>query len=476
MATKPIAGRRIARRAASLLATLVALLLSLVAADAGQAGTMAGTARARAAGAHLGSGRPLLAISGPTERRPSAASATSATGTRDGAPSAPPDHGAIQSGVQVTAHDGSFWQGKTQITLHGTNLTADRGGLNGFIAQAQQAASWGMNLVRLGVQWSDVEPTAPVHNSDGSWTHTFDTAAMDRIEAAVDAVTSLGMVVEVNSNADGSFWGYPAWQFKAPYNSHHITYPETDDGLVQASTDFWTDSRRQEFMTDWLKYLVTHLKSHSGVMGYGILNEPRTGSLPDRLSTAQQILDWQLTAARIVRATDPNRIIVFATYHGYAPGLWRVDLSDWINADSLPQPLGFPDVAVEAHDYFGGRWGTGLVVDPGDPRDQMGYEDLYALVLGDFPSTYIGTTQGQMQWVRDKQQALAKWKIPLLVDEFGDNEDDPGVTLFFGTTTSAFAATGVSWALSRGKLGIVDKNGNLQPYAQIVINAARNYP
>jgi hypothetical protein len=229
-------------------------------------------------------------------------------------------------------------------------------------------------------------------------------------------------------------------------------------------------------MSDWIKALVTKLKSHAGIAGYEILNEPDNGDLLNTEETTQMIVDWQLEVAKMIRPVDPNRIIFFTTRHGYAPALWLVDLSGWITDASLPQPLGFPDVAVDAHDYSGGRWGTGLVRLPGDPRDQQDLEDMYGHVLALDPSTYIGTTQGQMQWVRDKLDALDSWDIPLLVGEFGDLDTDPGVTLFFGTTTSAFAATGASWSVSRGNLGITGANLQLQPWAHIVIDAAGDYP
>jgi hypothetical protein len=440
MTTRGRIGERCVRRATSVVATLAVAAMPLAGAGDGRATT--GPLRQSGAMAPLADAT-VQAVTG---------------------------NGGLVPDVQVTAHDNAFWQGSNQITLHGWNLASDFGGFDAFATRAAKAASWDMNVIRLQVHWGDAEPNPPVQNPDGTWTHTYDPKTMKRIRDEVDYIASQGMVVDISNQGDGSFWNFPPWLYEAPYNSHRVTYPPTTDGAEEAKTDFWSDPLRQEFMIDWLKELCSELKSHAGVMSYEILNEPNQGALYNTLQTTQRIVDWQLEAARAIRQADPSRMIMFTTRSGYAPGLSIVDLSGWVDPSSLPQPLGFPDIAVDAHDYFGGRWGTGL------SPDQQGYQDLYAHTLSDIPSTYIGTTQGQMQWVRDKLKALQSWKIPLFVGECGVPDGDPGAYLFFGTTTSAFNYTKVSWAVSRAGLGPADLQGNLKPWGQIVIDAVRAYP
>jgi hypothetical protein len=471
-------GSIVARRAATVIAAAMAAVLPLAVAQ-GQPLARTGSTQASATSASFGgfaAGElPFGGLSGT-----GGIVEPSALGGGRSGPSGSPDGSEggsrLVAGVQVTAHDGAFWQGANKVTFHGANLVADRAGLSAFKASAQEAAGWGMNFVRLDVHWATVEPTGPKKLRDGTWQHTYDTTATIRIAQDMEVLSKLGRVAIINNTHDGSFWGYPSWQYQAQYNSHGIDYPQTPDGQLQANTDFWSDPLRQQFMIDWLRYLAVSLKLSPSVVGYEVLNEPNEGSLPVSLETTQLIVDWQLQAARAIRGADPNRAIMFMTRHGFGPGLPHVDLSGWTDPRTLKQPLGFPDVAADVHDYFGGRWGTGLRIRPGDPTNLEDYEELYTHVLSDDPVTYIGTTQGQMQWVRDKLASLDPWGFPLLVGEFGDRDTDAGATLFFGTTTAAFAYTKVSWSVSRGNLGITDANDGLQPWAQIVIDAAKDYP
>jgi hypothetical protein len=220
-------------------------------------------------------------------------------------------------------------------------------------------------------------------------------------------------------------------------------------------------------MIDALEYVAFRLRSKPGVAGYEMLNEPQQGSLPDTATTTATILDWQLRAAQAVRAVDPNRIVFFTTRSGYGPGIPDADLTGF-------QQLG--NAAFDLHDYFGGRWGTGLLENPASPNYHETLQGMYNHVLAEVgrpPYEYIGTAAGQVRFLQNALDSLAPWGIPLVVGEFG-NRGDAGVHLYFGSITAALTHLGVSWATSTydGNEGFVNPNGTLKPWAYLVIEAA----
>ena len=393
--------------------------------------------------------------------------------------------------TQVTAHDGKFWSGATAITFHGRKFDTGTK-IADPVTDLDQDASWCMNFVRLHVHWTDLEPTAPKHNPDGTWTHTYDATYLAAIKQAVSDAWTRGLSVLIENagnnqvliDPNATFFAYPLWLYQAPYNSAGVTYTQDDAGSNQAQADFYTDALRKQFFNDFWKYLAIQLKSTPGIVGYEVQNEPQVGTLATGLPTTQMVVDWQLSVAKLIRATDPSRVIVFTTWAGYGPGLPDVDLHDWVTAppvdpNGLPQALGYADVAFMAHDYFGARWGSGLNQSTGSSAYHEFYQPDYNNVLnGDVGTAppYIGSTLSQVRWIQDKQNSLSQWKIPLIVGEFGIPSADIGAYRFYGTVTTALQLTGANWSMSGGTLGIVNSDGSLRPYAQLVIDAAHNYP
>jgi hypothetical protein len=204
------------------------------------------------------------------------------------------------------------------------------------------------------------------------------------------------------------------------------------------------------------------------VAGYEVMNEPQQGNLDSTAHTTQLILDWQLEAARAIRAADPARIVFFTTRFGFGPGLPEADLSGF-------QQLG--NTAFDLHTYFGGRWGSGLLENPGSAGHHQLKQPLYNHVLEknaanpDYP--YIGTTEGQARFFQNALDSLERWEIPLIVAEYG-NRGDPGAMLYFGTVTSALTQLSLSWATATwdGNEGFANPDGSLKPWGQLVVDAA----
>jgi hypothetical protein len=316
-----------------------------------------------------------------------------------------------------------------------------------------------------------LEPNPPTKNLDGTWTHRYDPVYAQQIKDAIVLNRLFGIYSLLDNhpctdNIGCSFFGYPIWLYQAPYNSKATTYSQTADGAMKANTDFWSDALRQRFVTDLWEFLAGQLVQTNGVLGYEIMNEPQKGSLPNQHTTTQLLLDWQLGVAQAIRAIDPARVVVFATRAGYGPGLATADLSGWRALAGTP----VGNVAFDLHDYFGGRWGDGLVENLENPEYQETVSILFDHVLDDAAGPYIGTTEGHVRFVGQAVQRLGD--IPLLVGEFGDEADDPGILVYFGTTTSAFNYLGVSWAASYGgRVGILAADGTLTPWGRIVVDA-----
>ena len=390
-------------------------------------------------------------------------------------PSGSLDHMASQEGLpaqpavgQVVARDGGFWLGSSPILLHGINVKTSP-----FVEDAdlERIASWGMNFLRMQVNWSELEPNPPTQQPDQSWTHTYDAAYLAQVKAKIATAQALGLYVLVDNHGCQTcgYFPFPQWLYQAPYNSYGRTYAQTEEGAELAQSDFWSDDLRKAFMKSALVHLATELDSTPGIVGYEVLNEPQQGTLPSDHDTSQIMVDVQLTLAGAIRGVDSDRVIVFTTRSGFGPGVSEVDLDGF---------AGLGNVAFDIHDYFGGRWGDGLGgEDPEKVDYHEGYQQLYNHVLAEQGAApYIGTAVAHASFFRTAKQALAPHEITLLVGEFGDLYYDPGVSTFFGTVTTALRGEGVSWSTTAyfGPNGLVNSDGTLRPYAQIVIDAAQS--
>ncbi len=371
--------------------------------------------------------------------------------------------------VQLSAHDGQFWSGSSPVVLRGFNV-------NPGIADADlaQLQAWGFNFLRLRMVWASLEPTAPVKNPDGTWTETYDSGYLQNVKDAIKLAKSHGLYVLVSNkgcvagtDAGCPYFAWPGWQYSAAYNSHAKTYPETTQGALDAQTDFWTDDLRKKWETDMWAWLAAQLKGTPGIAGYEVHNEPQMGSMTPSAATTQTAVDYQLGVAQAIRAADPARIVFFTTHEGYGPGVTQADLSGF-------ETLG--NTAFDMHNYFGARWGDGLMENPKSIKYQQAYQNLFNHRLNDAAPTYIGTTFNQERFIGLESDSLAtKWGIPMLVGEIGDDGSvDPGVYAYFGTTVAALNDLDVSWSAFYGSnIGITNPDDTLRPWASIVIDGAR---
>jgi hypothetical protein len=361
---------------------------------------------------------------------------------------------------QVTAHDGKFWKGSKSILLHGinanpiepTDLTS---------ADYAKMAAWHMNVVRLQIHWGDVEPLEPIKNGN-TWTHRYDANDVAAIKDQVTLATQNGLYVVIE-NALATF--YPAWMYTAPFNSHGKNYADS----TALSTDYWTDALMQRFTKDYLTYLAGQLAGKDGLVGFEPIDEASPGTLPINHSTTQLLLDTQLSIAQAVRAVDPNRVLFFTTHESLGFGLPNADLSRW-------KTLG--NVAYDVHDYFGARWGVGVIMDPASPDFGEGSATMLDFTLNTANPPYLGTTDVQVRFLQNYLTYLAPKGIPLFIGEFGGRgEDEPNILALFGTMTQGFNQLNLSWAAWSFNEGcsVTKANGTDEPWVPI-LSAAAAYP
>jgi aryl-phospho-beta-D-glucosidase BglC (GH1 family) len=367
--------------------------------------------------------------------------------------------------TQVTAHDGKFWQGTKVVKLRGMNVAHQIP----TASDLSDLADWGFNALRYQFHWAELETTAP-KKVGGVWQHTWNVDYLDEVKDFIADASSHGIQVIVDNHGCGgcNIFNFPLWLYTAPYNSKGKTYAQTEAGVELASGDFWSDALRQQFMTEMWDYVAEQLDTVDGIVGYEVLNEPKQGYLENTHATTNLLLDVQLDIAKVIRGSDPARIVFFTTRAGYGPGVTVADFSAWEN-------LG--NVAFDVHDYFGGRWGDGLGGEvEGDADYQEVIQLLYNHILADEGvPPYGGTAQVQAEFMGQAEEHLDEYGIPLLIGEAGDYVTDPGAAAFFATMTGAANYLGVSWLVSafEGELGIFYEDGSFKPYTQIVIDAAQ---
>jgi hypothetical protein len=400
---------------------------------------------------------------------PALTSVVSAPGTAAAArPSHPKPQGTRQVQVDIgaslpplTAHDNRFWAGNDPVTLHGTTT---------FYGQTEARTfamikGWGMNVVRIRMHWTLLEPLPPVKVA-GVWIHVYDPVYLQRILNAVNWAHQNGLyAVVVNYPHRLYYFQFPNWMYTHQYNAHGIDYPRTPEGLLQAQTDFWTDDLMLQFMGDMWKWVAGQFAANPGVAGYEILPEPRLGNLPATQQSTQLMLNGMLGMARKVREADPDRVIFFMSRAGKDFCIAHCDLSGW---------LALGNVALDLHDYFGGRYGSGVTSDPNDPGYDESMQALYASVANPWDlrgsPNYIGNTLSHARFLQFTLDSAAKWGIPVLVGEFGDHTDsDHGTARFLGNVTQAASRVGISWCANIDS--IVNKQLDLLPYGWIVLQA-----
>lgn len=175
-------------------------------------------------------------------------------------------------------------------------------------SQLDRLESWGMNVVRLLFVWEAYEPNPG----------QYDEAYLDKITQLADQAWKRGMFVVIDLHQDsfsrfvgpGCGAGFPAWvsgskPVDLTKNCGPMWAVKTAISIEmhKAYTKFYEDTYggRTRYLLLWAK-LAAHFKSHPGVIGYDMINEP-WGNERKQLGPLYE------DAARVIRAEDPTSIL-----------------------------------------------------------------------------------------------------------------------------------------------------------------------
>lgn len=216
----------------------------------------------------------------------------------------------IPTGAFGTADDGDAGYSNANPGVPGISYSYESPAAYQFLAQR------GVRTVRLSFAWERLQPqpNAPL-----------DPGAVGNLVAGIDAAHSAGMQVILDLHGYGGYW---TTQDGAP-----VRLALGSDQLpASALADFWAR-------------LVTALHGVPGIIGYGLMNEPRA------LATdPQQGADiWEQAsqqAVTAIRETGDHTTVMVSGYGGASPEMFsQLTPRAWIHDPAHA-------VRYEAHQYF----------------------------------------------------------------------------------------------------------------------------
>lgn len=230
----------------------------------------------------------------------------------------------------------------------GGPANAPVGPCKGYVEPTQRTfddvVSWGFNSVRLGISWSNLEPTPPTVASDGTLVHTYDQPYLTAVDHAISGLTGkgLGVIIEMaQSKWSPAFrnvttgagvrcagYGMPAWLYP---NAASLT-------ISQAKLSFFQNQGGvQDQYAAVCKFIAGRYAGNPFVMGYDMMNEPYSGSIPPQQFDLSGL--YQRVGSAI-RSVDPNILLMFQDTQDLGTGQF-----------ALQSPPAFPNVVYSFHLY-----------------------------------------------------------------------------------------------------------------------------
>jgi endoglycosylceramidase len=330
----------------------------------------------------------------------------------------------------VTTADGRFVDARGRpVVLGGVNVGV------GSPQAYERAPELGIDFARVYVSWSQVEPRSP---SDGE--HHFDQhllAALDR-EIAFFQEHRINVLLDFHQFRWSPYFGNPACVGAGCSQGNGVpTWYYADGrfpkrgGTAAAKAAFWTSEsdRSLPAYAAFAEMMARRYARYPNVIGYEIMNEPAPGALRGNDAT-QAILRWTAQIRRVLAAVDPARTVVFMC-RGGGNGVGTADLSPFGSLDHL---------ALDFHDYFNGRAGTGLSQD-GDE-----WVPSWKATHNQQSEDYTGSEAAQAAVLDVPLARTRRWRIPLIVGEWGVRTGTPGSLEYGAQMLALFREHGISWA------------------------------
>jgi endoglycosylceramidase len=317
----------------------------------------------------------------------------------------------------------------------------------------QEAVALGANLIRVTTPWSDYEtvpPTGDVHHWDASRLAELDQLVSFCNEHHINLLLDFHQygwspyfaAVQRGGRANG----IPAWFYQDG------RYPVTVHGLDQAKEQFFTDPEGAALYGDFAAMIAERYRHSPSVIGYEIMNEPDTGTLPRDHATTQLVVRWEAQVLGRLRAVDDTRTTVFMLRGGPSMGALHANLADFGPLDHL---------ALDVHDYFAGTGGSGYKPDGENVSSQ------YISTLQGAP--YTGTLASQAAYLDVGVRAARRFGVPLMVGEWGAFRSMPGIEAYQSQMVTLLDSMGISWArwsLDRAEeLSVLNRDGSPTPAA-----------
>jgi hypothetical protein len=312
----------------------------------------------------------------------------------------------------------------------------------------REAVALNANFIRVTTPWSDYEtvpPTGDVHHWDASRLAELDQLVSfcneHHISLLIDFHQYGWSPYFASVQRGGRANGIPAWFYQDG------RYPVTAYGLDQAKEQFFTDPEGAALYGDFAAMIAERYRHSPSVMGYEIMNEPDTGTLPRDHATTQLVVRWEAQVLGRLRAVDHTRTTVFMLRGGPSMGALHANLADFGPLDHL---------ALDVHDYFAGTGGSGYKPDGENVSSQ------YTSTLQGAP--YTGTLASQAAYLDVGVRAARRFGVPLMVGEWGAFRSMPGIEVYQSQMVTLLDSMGISWArwsLDRAEeLSVLNRDGS----------------
>jgi endoglycosylceramidase len=208
--------------------------------------------------------------------------------------------------------------------------------------------AWGFNSVRIGISWSDLEPSPP---QDGE--HAYNQPYVTYLDSVVKAFTDRGIAVilqmaqskwspaftniPVRDGVRCRGYGMPGW-----------LYPDASSiSIGEAKARFFASSSMQQGYADAWSYVAGRYTGNPMVVGLDMLNEPYLN--PSVAPSSIHLNAFYATLGAAIRAVNRHALLIFQDTQDRGDGAYGV---------TTPPP--FTGVVYSFHLYVDAWRPTGL--------------------------------------------------------------------------------------------------------------------
>ena len=392
----------------------------------------------------------------------------------------------------VTVSGRRFLDGRGRpLLLHGINV-ANKSRDQGYVGDLTPndfatIRGWGMNCIRLAIFWDGLEPEPG----------RIDEAYLERIAERVDWAKARGLYVLLDMHQDlysvKFSDGAPAWA-TLDENKPHIAGAVWSDAYysspaVQTALDhFWANSPapdgvglQDHYARAW-KRVAERFRDEPTVIGYDLMNEPFPGRDASRMLQAVLQRLSELLALRLGKQAPGSEALF--TLQGTPQG--RRQIAEWLKDETLFVGMLEPATPV-MQDFERGRLipmyaRVRRAIREVDPQHIIFLEPAMSANLG-IPSALapltdksgkrdpqqaysphgydLVTDTGSLDLISNERVALIfrrhgalarRWRLPMLVGEWGAYYGNPAAAAAARFTTGQFEELGcgdIYWAYRR---------------------------